>query len=615
MNVAVDETRAREIALPAKTAPKTPHSSWTIFREAAFRQPRSWIEVAALSVVSTILALLVPWPAKVVVDNIIGDQPLGERSRRLVDALPFSGDHALLAFLALLSVIFVFGHALVDASLTMRTVRLSQGMVFQLGSRLFAHLQRRSLTFHARTPVGDSLSRITGDVWAVDQLANRAVIGPFQTLLVVAGAAWVLAQLEPQLTIAVLLIAPVAVAASLTLGGSVHRTAREKRANQAALQSHVQQMLSAAPIIQGFAQERRYSDRFRALADESIRIERRSVVLNSLNELASGFASACGVALVLWLAAEKTLSGAMSVGSLLIFVAYMQVIQTQLKSFAGVFGTVQQARAGLHRVTEVLNDEPEIAELPGAPAIDVRSGAVDLIGFSAGYERNVPVLHDVTLSLAPGEIVAIIGPSGAGKTTLASLLPRFLDPFSGEVHLDDANVRQADLRSVRKAVGVVPQDPVLMPVSIAENIAYGKPDATETEIVEAARGAAADGFIRQLPAGYDTVVGERGDSLSGGQRQRIAIARALLTDAPVLVFDEPTSGLDAETELAFIETLKAMRGRRTMLIIAHRMTTAAVADRIVVLRNGRIAAEGSPDRILTDAGLTRDAEWVEVTPA
>jgi ATP-binding cassette subfamily B protein/subfamily B ATP-binding cassette protein MsbA len=207
--------------------------------------------------------------------------------------------------------------------------------------------------------------------------------------------------------------------------------------------------------------------------------------------------------------------------------------------------------------------------------------------------------------------VAVIGPSGAGKTTLASLLPRFLDPFAGEVRMGGTDVRQASLRSVRRAVAVVPQDPVLMPVSIAENIAYGKPDATRDAIAEAARLAAADGFIDQLPEGYETILGERGATLSGGQRQRIAIARALLTDAPVLVFDEPTSALDSGTERALVEALDAMRGQRTMLIIAHRMTTAAVADRVVVLRDGRIAGEGPPERMLASASMIGDADWVE----
>ena len=418
-----------------------------------------------------------------------------------------------------------------------------------------------------------------------------------------------------QLTLAVLLIAPIAVAASLTLGGSVRRTATDKRVTQATLQSHVQHMLSAAPIIQGFAQERRFSARFRAIANESVRIERRGVVLSGLNELASGFASACGLAAVLWLAADKTASGAMTVGSLLVFIAYMQIIQTQLKSFAGVYGAVQTARAGLDRVTDVLNEAPEIADIPGAPAIDPNGGAVQIDRVSVGYERNTPVLHDVSLALDPGEIVAVIGPSGAGKTTLASLLPRFLDPYAGEVRLGGADVRRASLRSVRRAVAVVPQDPVLMPLSIAENIAYGRPDATRDEIAEAARLAAADAFIGQLPEGYDTIVGERGATLSGGQRQRIAIARALLTDAPILVFDEPTSALDSETERALVETLDAMRGQRTMLIIAHRMTTAAVADRVVVLRDGRIAGEGPPERMLASARMTGDADWVESTTA
>jgi ATP-binding cassette subfamily B protein/subfamily B ATP-binding cassette protein MsbA len=219
-------------------------------------------------------------------------------------------------------------------------------------------------------------------------------------------------------------------------------------------------------------------------------------------------------------------------------------------------------------------------------------------------------LHDIDLTIGPGEIVAIVGPSGSGKTSLASLVPRFLDPGEGTVRIDGIDIRAATVRSIRRAVGVVPQQPILLPISIAENIAYGRTDATQAEIVEAARMAAADDFISGLPNGYDTIVGERGDSLSGGQRQRIAIARALLTTAPILVFDEPTSALDEATEQAFVGTLRELHGKRTVLLIAHRMTTAAAADRVVVLRDGRIAGDGAPKRILQDQTLIGDAEWV-----
>jgi ATP-binding cassette subfamily B protein len=610
MNATTDRTAATSSRAPVLAQQASPLSNWSVFRQAAFQRPRAWFPIALLSVLSTILALLAPWPAKLIIDNVIGDQPLSAQQDRVLDAVSLQSEHELLAFLALLSILIVFGQLLTDARLTMRTIRLSQSMAFELGARLFAHLQRRSLTFHARTPVGESMSRITGDTWSVDQIASKAIIGPFQTLLTVGGAAWVLGQLDRTLTLAVLAIAPITVAASTTLGRSVHQVARQRRENQAVLQAHVAQMLTATTIIQGFSQERRFSDRFRAIVDDSIRIERRSAILGGLNELASGLASTLGFAVVLWLAADKAMSGAMTVGTLLIFVAYMQVIQTQLRSLAGVVGTIQQSRAGLGRVTDVLNDEPEISAPPGAPDIEATRGEVRLEGVSFEYERNLPILRDVCLTISPGEIVAIIGPSGAGKTTLASLLPRFLDPCEGTVRIDGTDIRSVDLQSVRRAVSVVPQQPVLLPVSVAENIAYGRPGASHAEIVEAARNAAADDFIVQLPDGYETVIGERGDSLSGGQRQRIAIARALLTTAPILVLDEPTSALDSSTELALIRTLRELRGKRTVLLIAHRLTTAAVADRIIVLREGRIAGEGAPYQILSNEGLTGDADWV-----
>ena len=615
MMVTPDSAATVASSEPSQSNAKSSTTSWTIFRQAAREHPTVWARIGLLSLLSAALALLAPLPAKVIIDNVIGGQPLAANLEHARDALLLQSDHSLLVVLALLSVIIVCGQLLTDARLTMRTIRLSQSMVFELSARLFAHLQRRSLTFHAKTPVGDSMSRITGDTWAIDQIVNRAIIGPFQTLLTVVGAAWILGRLDLTLTLAVLAIAPLTVAASTTLGRSVQDVARERRENQAVLQAHVQQMLTSSFVIQGFAQERRFSSRFREILNESIRIERKGAVLDGLNQLASGLVSAGGFAIVLWLAADKALAGAISIGSLIVFVTYMQIIQTQLRSFAGVFATVQQARAGLGRVAEVFNDEAEISESPGAAPIDVTRGELRFERVSFAYEPHRPVLHDIDLTIAPGEIVAIVGPSGAGKTTLASMLPRFLDPDEGTVRIDGLDIRRATLRSIRRAVGVVPQQPILLPISIAENIAYGRPDATQADIVEAARMAAAADFINRLPNGYDTIVGERGDSLSGGQRQRIAIARALLTTAPILVLDEPTSALDETTERAFIATLNELRGKRTALLIAHRMTTAAAADRVVVLRDGRIAGDGPPDRILLDRTLVGDAEWVARSPA
>jgi ATP-binding cassette subfamily B protein/subfamily B ATP-binding cassette protein MsbA len=587
-------------------------TSWAVFRNVAFRDPRTWVQIAVLSVTSVGLALLVPWPTKIIVDNIIGAEPFSARLQQFIEILPIlDGPKRMLAFLAAMSIVAVLLHAWIDALLTMRSVRLSQGMVFSLASTIFSHLQRRSLTFHARTPVGDSLSRITGDTWSVDTLTNRMILGPFQTLLSVLGAGYILAQIDAQLALLVLLIAPLTVAASLALGGQVRSAAKAQREVQANLQSHLQRTLSSMLIVQGFVQEQRQSRIFRAFADDAIRIQRRSTLLGGLNELATGLVTACGGAIVLWMAARSVHDGELSLGALLIFVAYFQIVQTQLKALAGVYGAVQQANAGLDRVAEVLRDQPEIADVPEAPPLGRVHGSIELLDVNAGYDDSLTVLRNVSLSIAPGEIVALIGPSGAGKSTLASLLPRFLDPWSGSVAIDGRDLREVTLRSVRQSVAVVPQEPLLMATSIAENIAFGKPDATHEEVVSAANSAEAHDFIMQLEDRYLTVIGERGASLSGGQRQRIAIARALVTDAPILVLDEPTSALDPETEAAFVETLRSLRGHRTILLIAHRMSTAAVADRVVVLRAGGIVAEGSPGTILSRGTLTDDADWTQ----
>jgi ATP-binding cassette, subfamily B, bacterial len=612
MTATTDSRSSKPVPYAAETTESAALTSWSVFRSVAFRDPRTWVEIAVLSATSVGLALLAPWPTKMIVDNVIGGEPFSARMQRIIEPLLIiDGPKRMLAFLAAMSVVAVLLHAWVDARLTMRSVRLSQGMVFSLASTIYTHLQRRSLTFHARTPVGDSLSRITGDTWSVDTLTNRLILGPFQTFLSVLGAGFVLAQIDAQLALVVLLIAPLTVAASLALGGRVRSAAKAQREIQATMQSHLQRTLSSMLIVQGFVQERRQSRIFRTFADDAIQIQRRSTLLGGLNELASGFVTACGGAIVLWMAARSVRNGDLSLGALLIFVAYLQIVQTQLKSLAGVYGAVQQANAGLDRVTEVLRDQPEIVDVPDAPPLGRVHGSIELQDVTAGYENSFAVLRNVSLSIAPGEILALIGPSGAGKSTLASLLPRFLDPWCGSVAIDGHDLREVTLRSVRQSVAVVPQEPLLMAASIAENITFGRPDATHEQILSAARAAEAHDFIMQLEHGYLNVIGERGATLSGGQQQRIAIARALVTDAPILVLDEPTSALDPETEAAFVETLRSLRGHRTILLIAHRMSTAAVADRVIVLRAGCIVAEGSPDSILSRGTLTSDVDWAQ----
>jgi ATP-binding cassette subfamily B protein/subfamily B ATP-binding cassette protein MsbA len=305
---------------------------------------------------------------------------------------------------------------------------------------------------------------------------------------------------------------------------------------------------------------------------------------------------------VFWVGADQALSGTLSVGTILVFIAYLGSLYAPVHDVSHASGTINEALGSALRVVEVLDARAEVVDRVGARGLAGVRGAVAVEGVWFGYEPGRPVLRGVSFSAAPGEVVAVVGPTGAGKSTLVSLLPRFFDPDRGRVLLDGHDVRDVRLGDVRGSVSLVLQESFLFPFSVAENIAYGRPGASREEIVEVARAANAHEFVSRLPEGYDTVVGERGATLSGGERQRLAIARALLKDAPVLILDEPTSALDAETEAALLEALERLMVGRTTVVIAHRLSTIRGADQILVLRDGEIVERGGHDELLGSDG-------------
>jgi ATP-binding cassette subfamily B protein/subfamily B ATP-binding cassette protein MsbA len=330
----------------------------------------------------------------------------------------------------------------------------------------------------------------------------------------------------------------------------------------------------------------------------------RGVLLGSGYKLANGLTMTVGTAVVLFAAGQRVIAGTLTIGSLLVFLAYLRSLQSACQGLMGIYGKLKSAEASVDRVLEVLDSSESVVEVAGAaplapPAAGNGHGHVRLENVTFGYQQGRPVLKSVTLEARPGETVALVGPTGTGKSTLAALIPRLLDPWEGRVLIDGQDVRAVQLASVRAQVALVLQEPFLLPLSIAENIAYGRPGASREEVEAAARAANAHEFIARLPQGYDTVIGERGATLSGGQRQRLSIARALVKDAPVLILDEPTSALDAQTEALLLEALERLMAGRTTLIIAHRLSTIRNADRIVVLEDGRVAEQGTHRELMS----------------
>ena len=541
----------------------------------------SWGGIVVATIVGSLMTLVQPWPIKVLVDHVLGTSPLPENWGGI-------GRHTLLLIVVLAGLGVFAVNAASDVVLTRAWVRVGQGMVYRLASDLFSRLQRRSLIYHSRSHVGDTMSRITGDCWCAHTLVDTLLFAPATALVMLAAMLAVMFPMDPVMTLLSLAVAPLMAGGAWLLSGPVGAVARAKRELESRLHSHVQQTLAGISVVQAFAQEQRQRDGYESLTDAAIRLHRRGAFWSAAGELSGGLLTTLGTGLVLLTGGHRVLAGELSLGQLLVFLGYLTTVQTQLRTLAGVFPAARTIGASVDRVMQVLSAPPEVSDRADAQPLARAVGHVRFEGVTFGYEPGRPVLREVTMEARPGEVIAIVGQTGAGKSTLAHLIPRLFDPWSGRVIIDGSDASAWRLDDLRRQVAVVMQDSVLFPISIAENIAYGRPDATRDQVIAAARAAEAHGFIDCLPDGYDTVVGERGGTLSGGERQRIAIARALLIDAPILILDEPTSNLDARTERALLGAIERLMAGRTTFIVAHRHSTIRHADQILLLESGRV---------------------------
>ena len=560
---------------------------------------RGWLSILAVTLLATAAVLLAPLPLKVLVDNVLGDDPLPA----VLDFLPgVESDHVLLAYVVAAELVLFALVSALDVALTFLWIKVGQTMVYDLARDLFARVQRRSLRNHSREPVGETMQRVAGDSWAVHTVVDELLFTPLHATVTIVGLVVVMSSLNSALTLLAFAVVPLMVAASLVLGKPVRLAGNRRREIEGQLHSHVQQSLAGISVVQAFGGEERQRSRFEELARAAVSSQMRVTFVGGLNGLGSGLVGTIGVGAILLIGAHQVLDGSLTVGGLIVFLAYVTRLQGELAGFTGIYTKLQGVRASIDRVVEVLDARAEVADAPGAVEVGRVEGHVRYEGVGFGYERERPVLEDVSFEAHPGQVVAVVGATGAGKSTLVSLLPRFFDPDAGRVLLDGHDLRELRVKSVRDNVSLVLQESFLFPFSISENIAYGRPGASREEIADAARAANAHDFISRLPEGYDTVVGERGATLSGGERQRVAIARALLKDAPVLILDEPTSALDAETEGMLLQALDRLMAGRTTLIIAHRLSTIRNADQIIVLANGRIIETGNHQQLLQHNG-------------
>lgn len=568
---------------------------------------------AALSITSlllTLTALLQPWPVKLLVDNVIGRAPLPgplEVLFELGGEAPSAGTLLVLVVAASLA-LFALTSAL-EAAASWLATATGRRMTYGLAQRLFANLQRRSLAYHRRVDIGDTITSVGEDCWSVFKLFDAVIFQPLHAVIAIILTLAFMLQINAALMLLALAVAPITVTASRLAGRHIQAIAEVQRRLEGRMRAHVHQVLTGMSVVQAFNREDEEELRFRTYAADSMRARQRSTLALGVNRLASGLVSTIGTAIVLGASAYEVIAGRLTVGELLVVVAYLTSLQGSFRKLTEAYPTAQMLSASLDRLDEGLHTPPEVAERPGAVALARVRGAIRFEDVSFAYDEARPILHNISLEVEPGKTLALVGPTGAGKTTLAGLIPRFFDPTHGRVLIDGQDVRDMQLASLRAQVSLVPQEAFLFPFTVAENIAYGRPTASLHEIETAARGANAHDFICRLPNGYDTVLGEHGATLSGGERQRIAIARALLKDSGILILDEPTSAVDSETEEAVIAALRNLVRGRTTLIIAHRLTTVRHADRIVVMQDGRIVESGSYETVILQG--QRYAQYVQ----
>ena len=559
----------------------------------------------------TLSDILEPWPIKIVIDYVVQSKAMPGLAGRMAAATFGGGRYAVLN----LAVAAVAGIAVVGAVSAYfekyLTTTVGQWIGHDLRRTLYHHIQRLSLAEHDKARTGDMITRVTSDIEAVQDFVNSALLGMLVSLMTLAGMVGVMFYLNWRFTLIALSVMPVLFLVVYRYTRRIKKASRAVRKREGELLSVVQEVLTSIRVVVAFAREDYEQQRFdsESLANVEAGLQARGVKAKLAPVVT--VLVAIGTCLVLWYGARLAMAGALTAGTLVLFLWYLGEMYKPMRDLAKMSDTVSKAAVGYERIQEVLDIESLVRDAPGARRAPTFSGRIEFDRLSFSYDADKPILKDVSLTIEAGQVAAIVGPSGTGKTTIVSLIPRFYDPTSGRVVIEGADIRRYQLKSLRDQMSFVLQDTLLFRATIWENIAYGKPGAPPHEIRRAAELANAAEFIEQMPDGYDTMVGERGLSLSGGQRQRIAIARAVIRDTPILILDEPTAGLDAAAEQIVMEALDRLMHGRTSIVIAHHLATIRHADTIFVVNDCELAEQGTHDELIARNGVYADLYGIQ----
>ncbi|MGE5550191.1 MAG: ABC transporter ATP-binding protein [Bacteroidota bacterium] len=524
---------------------------------------------------------------------------------RVVDRLSTGLSSLVLSLIVLAVVALTLIKGLFSFAQKYLMAYVGQRVIVDLRNQIFQHVQRMSIAYHETHRVGELVARVTNDIGLIQVSVSAGAADLVYQTIFLLGILGVILYLDWRLALLTLTAIPVAGWVISKAARRIRGISRRLQERTADLASLLQENLSGIRVIKAFTLEELVSRRFAKVNEANFNASMKSTQAMAVTAPTIELVFAAAFGLVLWYGGTEVLRGFLTVGDLMAFLGLIGMAGAPLTSLTNTFNTLQQALAASERVFEVLDQTPEIEDAPNAVSLPSYSGHVEFRDVTFGYHPNQPVLAHINLDVHPGEVVALVGPSGAGKTSLINLIPRFYDPDHGQVLVDGHDLRTVKIASLRDKIGLVPQETLLFSVTVRENIAYGRIGATEEEIRAAAKAANAIDFIEDLPAGFDTVLGERGASLSGGQRQRIAIARAILRNPRILILDEATSALDTESEYLVQEALENLMHDRTTFIIAHRLSTVQSAHRIIVLADGVVHEEGTHEQLMAKDGLYR----------
>jgi ATP-binding cassette, subfamily B, bacterial len=547
--------------------------------------------------------LLEPWPLKIVFDYVFGTKHMPAWMSELVGSTFGLTKVAILHFAIFAVIVIAVAGALSAYAEKYLTTSVGQWVMHDLRRILYHHIQRLSLAYHDHKPTGDLISTVTADIDSIQDFISQALLGILVNILTLAGMLAVMFYLNWRFTLIALSVTPFLFIVVYTYTRRIKQASRALRKKEGEVVSVVAEVLNSIRVVKAFAREDYEEARLAQQSLENVEVALRARSLKAKLAPVVQVIVAVGTCLVLWYGVNLVLTEQMTSGSLLVFLLYLGKMYKPMRDLSKMTDTMSKAAVGYERIHQVIETEDKIRNLPGAVKAPAFKGEIEFEHVSFGYDKNYPTLTDVNLKVEPGQLAALVGPTGAGKTTIIGLIARFYDPQKGVVKIDGQDVRSYKQKSLRRQMSFVLQETLLFRAPVWQNIAYGRPEASREEILHAAKLANADEFIRNMPQQYDTMVGEKGVTLSGGQRQRIAIARAIIRNSPILILDEPTSGLDAASEELVFEALGRLMAGRTTIVIAHRLATIRRANVIFVIDHGTIAERGTHDKLLAEGGL------------